>query len=101
MPGVGWNHDGVTFIQFRFLISGDSVLDPTLNHYQCLRAIGVVMAAISVAWFQDATADGHIIAVAQGPIREPGELAPVEFLTLRFAVREDLNVGGHGRGSLK
>lgn len=58
------------------------------------------MTAIRLTWLEDASANGHFMAVAQSPIREPGEIAPAEFLTLGFVVGEDLNVGRHGKGVL-
>ena len=32
VPGIGRDHDRIPFAQFRFLITGDAVSDPALNH---------------------------------------------------------------------
>ena len=101
MPDVRRDNNGIAFIQLRFLISGDSVFDPALNHHQRFRAIRVVVTAVRVAWLQDAPANCHIGTVADSPIREPGEIAPVKFLPMRFSVWEDFNVGRHKNGFLK
>jgi predicted small integral membrane protein len=61
----------------------------------------VVMTAVRLAWLQDAPANSHIVTVAYRPIREPGEIAPVKLLPMRFAVWEDLNIGRHGNGFLR
>jgi hypothetical protein len=53
-----------------------------------------------LAWFQDAPANRHIVTVTEGPVRKPSEITPAEFLALRFALRENLNVVGHGNGFL-
>ena len=53
------------------------------------------MPAIGLIRLENATADGHFFVIAQGPIREPGQITPNEFLSERFVVREDLNVFAH------
>jgi len=55
----------------------------------------MVVTAVRVPGLQNAAANGHFVAVSQGPIREPGEIAPAELLMMRFALGEDLNVGTH------
>lgn len=55
----------------------------------------MVVTAVRVPGLQNAAANGHFVAVSQGPIREPGEIAPDELLMMRFALGEDLNVGTH------
>jgi len=64
MADIGWDHDGIAFAQFRLLVASDRMPDPALNHDQRLRAIGVVMTAIRVAWLQHATANRHLVAVS-------------------------------------
>ena len=58
------------------------------------------MTTVRVAWLQDALANRHIVTVCEGPIGEPCEIAPAEFLALGFALREELNVVRHGNGFL-
>ena len=96
MPDVRRYNNGIALTQLGFLISRDRVFDPTFNHDQRFRAVGVVMTAIRVARLQDAPANRHIVTVAEGPIGKPGKIAPSEFLTLRFALGKDLNLVGHG-----
>src|ERR1700752_1270438 len=98
MPDVSRDNNVIPFTQLRFSASRECVSYPALNHNQGFPAVGVIVAAIRVAWLQNAAAHGQIVAVAQGPISKPGEITPAEFLTLRFAVREDLDVVGHGNG---
>lgn len=95
MPDIGRDHNGITLPQLSFLITSDSVSNPAVNHHQRLRAIRVVMPAVRMAWLQDAAANGHLVAIAKRPIGEPGEVAPVKFLPLRFGVGEDFNISGH------
>jgi hypothetical protein len=100
MPDVRRDNNGIAFTQLRFAVAGGSVFDSTLNHNQRFRAVGVVMTTVRVAWLQDAPANRHIVTVTEGPVRKPSEITPAEFLALRFALRENLNVVGHGNGFL-
>ena len=98
MPDVRRDNNGIAFTQLGFAVSHGRVFDSALNHDQRFRAVWVVMTAVRLAWLQDAPANCHFVTVAQGPVCKPGEIAPAEFLTLRFVLREDLNVVGHGNG---
>ena len=64
VPDIGRDHNGITFAQLSFLISSDGVPNPPVNHHQRLRAIRVIMTAVRMAWFEDAAANGHLMAVA-------------------------------------
>ncbi len=98
MSDVRPDNNRIAFTQLHFPVSGGRVFDSTLNHDQCFRAVGMVMTAVCLAWLQDAPANRHIVTITEGTVGKPGEIAPAELLALGFALREDLNVVGHGKG---
>jgi hypothetical protein len=98
MSDVRRDNNRIAFTQLRVPASRGRVFNSTVNHDQCFRAVGMVMTAVCLAWFQDAPANRHIVTITEGPVGKPGEIAPAEVLALGFGLREDLNVVGHGNG---